>query len=83
MNALANYLHSRGLSQAEFGRLIGVSAGAIYQFIHGLRPISEKVCVRIEAATDGALSRKALRPDDWHLIWPELAEPTPKEPSHA
>lgn len=23
--------------------------------------------------TGGAVSRKELRPDDWHRIWPELA----------
>lgn len=29
-------------------------------------------CVAIEKATDGKVTRKDLRPDDWHLIWPEL-----------
>ena len=35
-------------------------------------------CVRVEA--DSGVSRRDLRPDDWHLIWPELS-PT-KEVSH-
>lgn len=26
----------------------------------------------IERATNGRLPRWCLRPDDWHLIWPEL-----------
>lgn len=30
-------------------------------------------CVSIERLTDGAVSRCDLRPDDWPLIWPELA----------
>lgn len=29
-------------------------------------------CVRIEQVTEGQVTRKDLRPDDWHLIWPEL-----------
>lgn len=29
-------------------------------------------CVSIEKATDGAVRRWDLRPDDWHRIWPEL-----------
>jgi len=29
-------------------------------------------CVQIERATAGAVRRWDLRPDDWHLIWPEL-----------
>lgn len=39
-------------------------------------------CVAIERATNGVVSRRDLRPDDWHLIWPELAEPTAQEVSH-
>ena len=30
-------------------------------------------CVAIERATGGAVTRRDLRPDDWHLIWPEMA----------
>ena len=29
-------------------------------------------CTAIEQATAGAVRRWDLRPDDWHLIWPEL-----------
>lgn len=43
----------------------------------GRRPSPEN-CTGIEAATEGLVTRRDLRPDDWHLIWPEL-----KEPSHA
>ncbi|EMU3955707.1 helix-turn-helix domain-containing protein [Neisseria gonorrhoeae] len=35
-------------------------------------------CVQIEKLTGGAVNRKDLRPDDWHLIWPELAGDQPK-----
>lgn len=37
----------------------------------GRRP-SPVNCVAIERATDAIVTRKDLRPDDWHLIWPEL-----------
>jgi DNA-binding transcriptional regulator YdaS (Cro superfamily) len=30
--------------------------------------------VAIEQVTNGAVTRKDLRPDDWHLIWPELVD---------
>lgn len=33
---------------------------------------SPQLCVRIEQVTDGAVTRRDLRPGDWHLIWPEL-----------
>lgn len=31
-------------------------------------------CPAIERATSGVVTRRDLRPDDWHLIWPELAQ---------
>lgn len=34
-------------------------------------------CTAIEKATNGAVTRRDLRPDDWHLIWPELAQAAP------
>ena len=30
------------------------------------------LAVALEKATGGQVSRRDLRPDDWHLIWPEL-----------
>lgn len=33
----------------------------------------------VEKATDGAVSRRDLRPDDWESIWPELATFVPEQ----
>ncbi|MBU9236218.1 helix-turn-helix domain-containing protein [Burkholderia multivorans] len=56
---------------AEF---LGVSASYLSQMASGESPISEKRCVQIEAFSGGKCSRRDLRLDDWHLIWPELAQ---------
>ena len=40
------------------------------------------LCVLIERATGGQVTRKDLRPNDWQDIWPELAQPTTQEVSH-
>ena len=32
------------------------------------------ICVAIEQETGKKVTRLVLRPDDWHLIWPELAQ---------
>ena len=61
-------------SQAALARAIGVASPTVNQFVKKVRPVPEKVAVAIEAATLGAVSRQELRPDDWHLIWPELAQ---------
>ncbi|WP_185634063.1 transcriptional regulator [Burkholderia stagnalis] len=31
-------------------------------------------CVGLERVTNGVISRRELRENDWHLIWPELAQ---------
>ena len=38
----------------------------------GTDVVFERLAVAIERATDGAVRRWDLRPDDWHRIWPEL-----------
>lgn len=41
-----------------------------------------ELCVLIESATGGAVTRRDLRPDDWWRIWPELVtdeHPAPEE----
>ena len=51
---------------------LGVSISFLSQMASGSAAISPARCVAIEQATIGSVSRKDLRPDDWHLIWPEL-----------
>lgn len=52
---------------------LGVSISFMSQMASGAAAISPARCVAIEQATNGAVSRKDLRPDDWNLIWPELS----------
>lgn len=40
-------------------------------------------CVAIERITHGAVTRRDLRPEDWHLIWPELAQACGPKPTTA
>lgn len=51
------------------------SDAQIRQWRHGYagrRPDPEN-CVGLELASGGVVTRRDLRPDDWQLIWPELA----------
>ncbi len=62
---------------------LGVSISFLSQMASGAAAISPERCVAIEKSTDGAVTRKDLRPDGWHLIWPELGEKLDAgEPSH-
>jgi hypothetical protein len=45
----------------------------IYQIMRGIKTASPALAKQINAA-DANAQLADLRPDDWHLIWPELAE---------
>ena len=53
---------------------IGVGQSAISNWRSRSTTPDAVYCVAIERATNGQVSRRDLRPDDWHLIWPELAQ---------
>ncbi len=61
-------------SQALLAKAIGVTQPTLNQWISGDRPVPIERCVLIEQATNGQVTRKDLRPDDWHRIWPELVD---------
>jgi DNA-binding transcriptional regulator YdaS (Cro superfamily) len=52
---------------------LGLSPSYLSQLASGKAARSAAMCVSIEQATNGAVSRKDLRPNDWASIWPELA----------
>lgn len=59
-------------SQARLAKDLEVSPSYLSQMAGGDTSISPARCVAIEHATSGAVTRQDLRPNDWHLIWPEL-----------
>lgn len=78
---LDQYLSSPGALSVTELRLRMASLGypiksnaQLRQWRHGYadRAPSPENCVGLELATDGAITRKDLRPDDWWLLWPEL-----------
>jgi DNA-binding transcriptional regulator YdaS (Cro superfamily) len=76
---LIEYVKSRG-SQRDLADKIGITPVLISQWANELRPVPPERCVEIERATGGQVTRKDLRPEDWHKIWPELvvaAQATP------
>jgi DNA-binding transcriptional regulator YdaS (Cro superfamily) len=74
---LSDYIKSSDTKRSELAHAIGVAPAYLYQMEHGLRSISPARAVQLERATSGAISRRDLRPTDWHLIWPEMADAQP------
>ena len=75
------------LSVAQLAAAIGVRHEAqVRQWQHGYadRLPSPINCTAIELATRGQVTRRDLRPLDWHRIWPELVTveyPAPRAPN--
>jgi DNA-binding transcriptional regulator YdaS (Cro superfamily) len=61
---------------AEFAGRIGISPVYLSQLAaeQDARVPSEKLCVKIERESRGAVPRQEQRPD-WQDIWPELCSP--------
>ena len=66
-----------------FAAKCGTTVGHLRNVSYGLRPAAPELCVAIEQATGGAVTRRDLRPDDWHRIWPELVTPEHPAPEPA
>lgn len=56
---------------AAVARRLGVSEQTLSNWMN--RGIPIEYCARFEEATEGRWRRSQERPDDWRLIWPELA----------
>ena len=66
---------------AQFARELGVTPIYLSQLAarqDGRLP-SPALCVLIESKSGHAVRRWSLRPDDWHLIWPELIGVAPDD----
>lgn len=73
---LLDYLNSKGRGAAKaLAAAIGAASSDVSDWAHGHRPVPVHRCVPIERATEGAVTRRELRPDDWQLLWPELENP--------
>lgn len=60
----------RGAS-AEIARSLEVTRALVAMWAKGVREVSMDKVKRVEAMT--GISVRELRPDDWHLYWPEPA----------
>lgn len=54
-------------------KAVGAHVPDVSRWVSGKRPVPIAKCAAIERFTHGAVTRRDLRPDDAHLIWPDLA----------
>ncbi|HHK5986281.1 TPA: transcriptional regulator [Neisseria subflava] len=70
---ITEFLETRQMTVNAFSRLLGCHQPDLTRWAKGTRPVPAHWCVVIEQKTDGAVTRKDLRPNDFAQIWPELA----------
>lgn len=58
--------------QAALAAAIGVRQQHVWNWLNRPGYVPPEHCAAIETATGGAVTRRDLRPEDWHRIWPEL-----------
>jgi DNA-binding transcriptional regulator YdaS (Cro superfamily) len=63
-------------TQIALARSIKAAPSFVNQWVNQARPVPVGYCVAIEQATNGEVTRRDLRPNDFWLIWPDLAAPT-------
>lgn len=91
MKTLRSYLN--GLDRAEqavYAKQCGTTVGYLRKACSVGQPLREKLCALLELHSHRAVTRQDLRPEDWHVIWPELrsaadaeAASEQREPMHA
>lgn len=57
-------------------RAIGVPPSFVSKMVNGEKAVPFDKCMPIELATDGAVTRRDLKPDEYLKHWPELADTT-------
>jgi DNA-binding transcriptional regulator YdaS (Cro superfamily) len=60
--------------QNEFALSCNTTISYLRKAISNNELLNPKLCVSIERESDEEVTRKHLRPDDWHEVWPELVE---------
>lgn len=73
MEQLQVWLKAERGRQVALAAELGVSPPVVAGWVVGKRPIPISHMAAIERFTHGAVTRRDLRPDDAHLIWPDLA----------
>jgi len=69
---LRTYVDAERGRAADLAKALGLNPVMVSQWAAGIKEVALTRCAEIERATGGAVRRWDLRPNDWHLVWPEL-----------
>jgi DNA-binding transcriptional regulator YdaS (Cro superfamily) len=69
---LKTWINAKRGRATQLARDLDVAAPVVSRWRNGTKAVPLARCAAIETATGGAVTRQALRPDDWYVHWPEL-----------
>ena len=61
-------------ARSTFARKTKTTLGYLRNVAAG-KSCGAKLAAKLEAASNGQITRAECRPDDWRVIWPELVKP--------
>ena len=73
MQKLKAWLNEERGRQVALARHLRIATPNVVAWVRGEKPVPAVHAPAIEQFTDGAVTRRDLRPHDWARIWPELA----------
>ena len=60
------------VEKERFAVAVGTTVRYLTVSLYREQVFKAEMCSAIERESGGAVTRKDLRPNDWHLVWPEL-----------
>ena len=76
MEVLKSWLVAERGRGVRLARHLGVPPSFVAKMSDGDKPVPLAHAAQIESFTGGEVTRKAMFPNDWRRIWPELADAT-------
>lgn len=70
---LNDWLKQERGRQSGLAKHLGIKPPQVADWISQDKPVPVVHMAAIEAYTEGAVTRRDMRPTDWQRIWPELA----------
>lgn len=71
---LNDWLKQERGRQSGLAKHLGIKPPQVADWISQDKPVPVVHMAAIEAYTEGAVTRRDMRPTDWQRIWPELAQ---------
>jgi DNA-binding transcriptional regulator YdaS (Cro superfamily) len=71
---LSTWLKSERGRQVALAKHLNVTTPTVSEWVNSDRPVPLRHAAEIELFTGGAVTRRAMFPNDWQRIWPELTD---------